>query len=536
MSTTSTKRRNPIPWLLQVPEVRDYGAPRWFERLPRWIGIGGVLLVLMAISAVLRTRYINGQFWSDEAIAVGIASHPLGQIPGILRHDGSAPLYYAVLHIWIDLFGSGETATHILSLLIGMISIPLAMWAGWSIGGRRAGMLAAVLFAFSAFFTEYAQETQAYELLALIGLLAAVSFVHAFIGGRRRYLIAFTLTLALMLYTSFWAIFFWAGAAVALVVVYRSAAEPRRILRDAAIAFGGALVLFIPWIPNLLHQMSNTTSPWGYVDFPGATFPGDVLGADRVVVALAVAAAIGILPLLRRDLRRTPEATVIWSLLIIPFAAILVARLTSLVSPTWVTRYFAPVVAPLLLAAALSSARAGIMGLIAVVLSIAFVANVASYTPKNKSDMRDVAGELAPLMRPGDVVLVGMPEQSPLAWYYLPAGLRYATTMGPVRDPSYVNWDNAYSRLTDTNPRPALNSLVATMTPGQRLMYTRPLTEGVKSWLASWPKLVRRRAAQWGALMAADPQLREIAGAVAPHNYRGACCVADSAVVYAKVG
>ncbi len=137
MSTTSTKRRGPTPWLLQVPEVRDYGAPQWFERLPRWIGIGGVLLVLMAISAVLRTRYINGQFWSDEAIAVGIASHPLAQIPGILRHDGSPPLYYAVLHIWIDLFGSGETATHILSLLIGMVSIPLGMWAGWSIGGRR---------------------------------------------------------------------------------------------------------------------------------------------------------------------------------------------------------------------------------------------------------------------------------------------------------------------------------------------------------------------------------------------------------------
>ncbi len=68
----------------------------------------------------------------------------------------------------------------------------------------------------------------------------------------------------------------------------------------------------------------------------------------------------------------------IWSLLIIPFAAVLFARLTSLVSPTWVTRYFAPLVAPLLLAAALSSARAGIMGLIAVILSIAFVANVAS--------------------------------------------------------------------------------------------------------------------------------------------------------------
>jgi hypothetical protein len=34
-------------------------------------------------------------------------------------------------------------------------------------------------------------------------------------------------------------------------------------------------------------------------------------------------------------------------------------------------------------------------------------------------------------------------------------------------------------------------------------------------------------------LLAADKDLREVA--VAPHNYRGACCVADSAVLYQKI-
>jgi hypothetical protein len=47
---------------------------------------------------------------------------------------------------------------------------------------------------------------------------------------------------------------------------------------------------------------------------------------------------------------------------------------------------------------------------------------------------------------------------------------------------------------------------------------------------------VRRRAAQWGALLSTDPHLKPIAGALAPHNYRGACCVADSAIVYTKLG
>lgn len=533
--TTATPRRA-LPWILQPPQMLDFHAPRWFNRLPMWVSTGGVLLILTAISVVIRTRYIGGQFWSDEAVAVGIASHPLGQIPGLLRQQGSTPLYYLILHIWISLFGSGESATHALSLLIAIVSIPLAMWFGWSLAGRRAGIYAAALFAFSSFFTEYAQETQAYALLALIGLIAAGAFLHAFVYRRRLYLIPFAISLALLLYTSFWGIFFWAGAAVALAVVHRISERRDGILRDAGISFAAAIVLFAPWIPNLVFQMSNTTSPWSYADLVGATFPSDVLGSDRVVVALTISAAVGVLPLLARDKRRTPGAVAIWALLVLPFAGALVARIASLVAVTWVTRYFAPLAAPLLLVAAFTSARAGIMGLIAVLLSLAFLADPASFSPPYKSDMRDVAGELSPYLRPGDLVLVGEPQQSPLAWYYLPGGLRFATLTGPLKDPSYMNWVNAYTRLKDTDPRATLNALVGSLQPGQRLLYTRPLTEGAMQWNAPWSTLVRRRAAQWGALISTDPHLRPIAGAVAPHNYRGSCCVADSAVIYAKVG
>jgi hypothetical protein len=534
--TTASPSRPKSPWLLQVPAVPDFHAPKWFNRLPTWASTGGVLVVLIAVSVVIRTRYIGGQFWSDEAIAVGIASHPLSAIPGILRHDGSAPLYYLVLHLWIDAFGSSERATHALSVLLGLATIPLGMWAGWSLGGRRSGIYAAVLFAVSAFLTEYATETQEWELLAVIGLVATVSFLHAFVYGRRRFLILLVPSLTLMLYTSAWAILFWVGMAAALIPVYRAAEDRPRILRDAAISFGAAMLLFLPWVPTLIYQIGHTTSPWGSADYVGATFPSDLLGSDRVAVALGVAAAIVLLPMLRPDARRTREATVMWALLVMPLAAVLLARVSALVAATWVTRYFAPLVVPLLLLAALTSARAGLMGLLAIVLSIAFVANIASYSPKYKSDMRDVAGVLAPYMRPGDLVLSGEPEQAPLAWYYLPGGLRYATTIGPLKDPSYMNWVDAYSDLKDSNPKAQLDALVASLKPGQRLLYTRPLTEGDKAWKTPWAELVRRRAAQWGALIASDPQLKPIAGAVAPNNYLGSCCVSDSAEVYTKVG
>ena len=64
---------------------------------------------------MIRTRYVGGQFWMDEAITVGISSHHLSAIPGIMRQDGSPPLFYLLLHFWMAMVGNGEAATHWLS-------------------------------------------------------------------------------------------------------------------------------------------------------------------------------------------------------------------------------------------------------------------------------------------------------------------------------------------------------------------------------------------------------------------------------------
>ena len=224
-----------------------------------------------------------------------------------------------------------------------------------------------------------------------------------------------------------------------------------------------------------------------------------------------------------------------WVLIAIPVAAIACARASSLVAPVWAWRYFAPAVAPLLLLGAYSSARARVLGVVAIVLCIGFLANPSSFAPSYKSDMQDVAGELGPLLARNDLVVVGQPEQTTLAWYYLPGGLRYVNTAGVVSDPRYMDWSGALARLQHTNPQATLGTLVASLKPGQQLLYLRPLTEGVRNWDAPWTQLVRRRSAQWGAILASDVvagTLKPVAWA--PHYYRGACCVADSAMLYRK--
>lgn len=530
-------RRRALASLLDIPTIVEVHPPQWFERLPRWLSTAAMLLILLAISAVLRTRTLNGQLWFEEAIATGVAQHSLGSLPGVLREAGAAPFYYVILHLWTSAFGSGQTATHVLSLLIGLLCVPVAMWAGWTLGGRRAGVFAAILFAFSSFLDRYAQETQPYALLVLLSLLTTVGLVNGFVHRRRRWLWLFGAGLALMLYTQGTALLYWFGAAVALVVVWRCApAEQRRgVVRDGLLCFGAAFIVYLPWLPTTISQIAHDTAPFHYLPLPGATVPSQLLGSERVDVTLLIAVLIGAVPLAAAARRRSPEAVTMWCLMLIPAGALVLGRLAGIVTPIWAWRYFAVIVAPLLLFGALGSARARVVGVAAMVFCVAFLANAGSFAPKYKSDMQDVAAEMAPLLHPGDLVVVGQPEQAPLASFYLPGGLRYATTIGPVSDPSYMRWGGALGRLQDASPRSVLGPLVATLRPGQQLLYVRPLTEGAKNWSASWPQLVRRRAAQWGQILTGDVAngtLKPIAWA--PHNYRSACCIASAAVLYQK--
>src|SRR4051795_11274664 len=102
-------------------------------------------LALVAWSVYVRSRAFHEAYWIDEGLSIGIAKHSLLDIPGVLKQDGSPPLYYLLLHFWVGLFGTKEVATHALSLVFSTLTIPVGLWAGWSLFGRWAGIVTGVL-------------------------------------------------------------------------------------------------------------------------------------------------------------------------------------------------------------------------------------------------------------------------------------------------------------------------------------------------------------------------------------------------------
>jgi hypothetical protein len=500
-------------------------------RVPAVLGVG----VLIAVSLYVRSRVINGSFWMDEGLSVGIASHHFFDIPSVLHQDGSPPLYYLLLHLWMSVFGRTEADTHALSLLFAVLMIPAALWAGWTLFGRRAGWIGAVLAALNPFLTAYAQETRMYSLMALLGLLTGTFLVQAYVRRNRRYLPLVAVGLAAMLYTHGWGLFFAAGSVIAMIPLWRRAPDRRAFVRDFLLGFGGAALLFSPWLPTLLYQAAHTGAPWGHPPRFGVVIQisRGLLGGDRASVGLLLAAGVGIAGVVSAR-RGGTETRALSTLGVLILATLAVAWVMSQISPAWTVRYFAAVIGPLFILIAAGLARSGRLGFVALALVAIFWINPKPYTSSYKSDVRDIAATLRPQLHPGDLVIVGQPEQVPVVNYYMPPGLRYADTIGPVADPGYMNWADALDRLKNSSPAQALQPLLASLRPGQHVVLVRPITDGVYNWTAPWTLLVRRRSAQWSQLLATDKTLKHTANA--PPFYHTAATVGNSAVVYTKTG
>src|SRR3954447_15278762 len=200
--------------------------------------VPAVVALVVAGTLGLRTGILHSGYWIDEAITVGIASHPMAEIPRALRLDGAPPLFYLLLHGWMAFAGTGEAPTRTLALVFAGLCVPASWWAGTVVGGLRAGALAAAGAAGCPFLTYYAQETRMYSLVALLSVLACASFVLAFLRGRRRHLWLLGAELVLLLYTHNWALFLVLGMAVAWGCLWRAGRVEAR--DGAAVAAGVA--------------------------------------------------------------------------------------------------------------------------------------------------------------------------------------------------------------------------------------------------------------------------------------------------------
>jgi mannosyltransferase len=354
--------------------------------------------------------------------------------------------------------------------------------------------------------------------------------VRAFLHGSRRHVVLLGVWLVLLLYTHTWGVFLAAAMAIAWLVLWRAG---RVGGRDGAWLGAAIAIAYAPWMPTLAYQAAHTGAPWAArplaVELLAA--PGALFGyAAAPLLALAVITAVR-----RRDERAVvagaprggarDEGAVGAGTMrrggarderVIVLAAIAVAAaggawLVSQLAPAWSPRYLAVLFGPLLLALAAVVAR----GTRWTAVALAGVAAVwlAGGSPPAKSNVRALAAAVAPAVRHGDLVVSTQPEQVPVLYRYLPAGVVYVTPLGVVPDPRVTDWRDALPQLRAGHADRRLLPLLEHVAPGTRLLLVTP--SGFRR-SSPWSRAVRARTREWRAALRTDPRVRALGGPTRP--------------------
>jgi len=444
----------------------------------RWFDLAG--LCALGVAAVVLRFWTRSPMWLDEALTVNIAHQPLHQIPQALRHDGHPPLYYVLLHGWMNLVGTSNTAIRSLAGIFGVLTVPATWLVGRRVGGRTVAWCAAVVVSVMPFAIRYSTENRMYSLVMLLGLLGWLCADSALRRPRALPLVGLVLCTSALLWSQYWAM--WLGLAATAMVLWRFVRARRAGDRARARAsvwvlgalFVGALT-FVPWIPTLLYQQAHTGTPWASRSMPPTVivttvqaFGGAVNATDEVGGwCFAAFMLLGLFGLgvasgrIEVDLRTRPHSR--------PLAWLAGLTIALGVGTMLVTNTaFQPRYNAVWLPFALVIAGIGIAVLRGPVLQrgalvLVVVASAAGCYQNITMDRTQASEAVAAITangRTGDIVAVCPDQLGPAVDRLLPAGFEVGSypTFG---DPAIVDWSDYVARTNSRTPAQFAEDLLA---------------------------------------------------------------------------
>jgi mannosyltransferase len=417
-------------------------APRPMRRASLWVGLAAVLVTYAGAGIP--------SYWGDEAASVLSAQRSWESLAAELSTvDAVHGLYYSLLHVWVDLFGSSEWSTRALSAIgIGFLA------AGVVVLGRRwydtrTAILAGLLVPLIPRAGVLAIEARGYALAAAAAVWVTVLLVHIVDRGSGRAAWVLYATAVAVSGTLFLYLLLMPLVHAAWLLTRR--ALHGRVARRWVGSMAIAAVLAAPIILAASSQRGQVAflSHRGYMSMRG-WFVTPWFAHPAPAALLLPLLAIGVLVVLRRR-RSIPAAlpTVAW--LLAP-AAVLVL-LDVFVSPTYNPRYLSislGAVALLLSSGAWAVvdlarridvrggtlAATALLGIGAVILVPEFVHQRTAFAKDGGADGRAVAAEVAARSDPGDAVLFGTgtrPSRAPRLIYRL-----YPEAFAGLEDPQLI--------------------------------------------------------------------------------------------------
>jgi uncharacterized membrane protein len=237
----------------------------------KYIAAASVLVAVAGFVTFCATQIGRWSVWFDESFSSRLIKSDFVDIAKFTAHDVHPPLYYWLLKIWSELFGSSDVALRSFSVFCGAIIIILGFLFVRKLFGKKAGYLALPLLALSPMLLRYGIEMRMYTLVVVIILAQLFVLLKARQTGKRAWWVLYGVLIAAGLYTHYF-------SAVAVIaqwgwLLFSSPKKQPGQRRGFIWSLVITAVLFAPWLPVVIKQMLSLQHGFWIPDVSFTTLP-----------------------------------------------------------------------------------------------------------------------------------------------------------------------------------------------------------------------------------------------------------------------
>lgn len=380
-----------------------------------------VLTAVLIIASALRLYGLNSEgLWLDEAITWSRLKSGLRGMLTDWDSERQGPLYMLAMWGWSKLFGFGEIALRLPSVLFGVLGVWAVYLLGEKLFNHSAGLWGSSFAAVNPFLIHYSQEARPYTMWFWLSLLSIWYLLKVFEGekGASRGYVASTLS---ALYTHPYGPFL---LLLQLVVMAMSRAQARvRCAKPALLTLAAYVPMGIVFLRTFTIKVDRPDYAGAWITRPDSgtwlKYFERYLGSDWVSGLTIALMLMGSIWLWRRD---ESSRTGLRYCVVIFLAMFFVPWLISQWVPILFTRYTIVVVAALLLVVGAVVSRVSASWQLPAGFALLLILAIplrTYYTSQNKDAWREAAAWLTPQVRAGDqFVLCSFLGEKPLHYYY----------------------------------------------------------------------------------------------------------------------
>ncbi|MDP8266591.1 MAG: glycosyltransferase family 39 protein [Candidatus Aceula meridiana] len=216
------------------------------------------LTIILLIAMYFQIHDLDQEsFRSDEGFSVMTSHLSLSKIIQKTSLDVHPPLYYFILHYWMEWLGDSEYSTRLLSVVFGFLLIFMVYRLGCLIFDKDVGLLGAFFVALSKFHIKYSQDARGYSLLAFLAVASMHSFIKLFKKENRNIdYLGYIFFSTLLIYTHIYGLFIIIAQNIYFIVLCYFSKWKRNFCFKKWIFLQTTLfILFLPWVRVFIGQV-----------------------------------------------------------------------------------------------------------------------------------------------------------------------------------------------------------------------------------------------------------------------------------------